>query len=114
MSNDPELFKSKKKKSNRNSKKKEYLDMLDDFNLDKNNDNYDKSVSTYNKNFKYLSTKEKDIFENKFSFPKNESQKRFLKYLHEIVRLKLPLLSCIYSIIIINIESGMLDNDICQ
>jgi phosphate starvation-inducible PhoH-like protein len=82
MSNDPELFKSKKKKSNRNSKKKEYLDMLDDFNLDKNNDNYDKSVSTYGKNFKYLSNKEKDIFENKFSVPKNESQKRFLKYLN--------------------------------
>jgi len=82
MSNDPELFKSKKKKSNRNSKKKEYLDMLDDFNLDKNNDNYDKSVNTYNKNFKYLSNKEKDIFENKFSVPKNESQKRFLKYLN--------------------------------
>ena len=82
MSNDPELFKSKKKKSNRNSKKKEYLDMLDDFNLDKNNDIYDKNVSTYNKNFKYLSNKEKDIFENKFSVPKNESQKRFLKYLN--------------------------------
>ena len=32
--------------------------MLDDFNLDKNNDIYDKSVNTYNKNFKYLSNKE--------------------------------------------------------
>ena len=87
MSSDSELFKGKKQnksnnKSNRKSKKHLHLDMLDDFNLAKNNNDLDKNTLIKNHNFKYLSNKEKDIFENKFSFPKNESQKRFLKYLN--------------------------------
>jgi len=87
MSSDSELFKGKKQnksntKSNRKSKKHLHLDMLDDFNLAKNNNDFDKNTTTKIQNFKYLSNKEKDNFENKFSSPKNESQKRFLKYLN--------------------------------
>jgi len=82
MSSDSELFKGKKQnKSNRKSKKHLHLDMLDDFNLAKNNNDFDKNTTKKMQNFKYLSNNEKDIFEGKFSFPKNESQKRFLKYL---------------------------------
>ena len=82
MSSDQDSFKTKKNnKSNKKSKKNTYLDMLDDYNLAKNNNDLDKNTTKKMQNFKYLSNKEKNSFEEKFSFPKNQSQKRFLKYL---------------------------------
>jgi len=66
------------------NKKQIYMDMLDDFNLC-NNKNENESLQETKKkmqSFHHLSNKEKESFFNKFSTPRNESQKKFMNYLH--------------------------------
>jgi phosphate starvation-inducible PhoH-like protein len=68
-----------KKTSRKNNKKflkKELQYDVDYYESNKNAEN----INNY-KNIEYLSTKEKDVFENKFSKPRNESQKKFLSSL---------------------------------
>ena len=74
----------KKQPKNKKTKKNIYLDMmvdLDVYNKDKNNESIEE-IKKKLENFQYLSNKEKESFFNKFSTPRNESQKKFMKYLH--------------------------------
>ena len=66
------------------NKKQVYMDMLDDFNLCTYNNEKESLQDTKKKmqNFQHLSNKEKESFFNKFSTPRNESQKKFMNYLH--------------------------------
>ena len=65
-------------------KKQVYMDMLDDFNLCTYKNEKESLQDTKKKmqNFQHLSNKEKESFFNKFSTPRNESQKKFMSYLH--------------------------------
>ena len=96
MFDEPDSVKNKKHaKMNKKNKKQIHLDMTNDYNIYKDkekksngNDNRSGDGNSNNKilkkfqDFQYLSAREKDIFNNKFSSPKNESQKKYLKYLH--------------------------------
>lgn len=66
------------KKSNKKNLNKEIQYDLDFYEYQKNAN--DKNILDY-KNIEYLSLKEKNDFENKFSKPRNESQYKFLNYL---------------------------------
>jgi phosphate starvation-inducible PhoH-like protein len=64
------------RKNNKKFLKKELQYDVDYYESNKNSEH----INNY-KNIEYLSTKEKDVFENKFSKPRNESQKKFLSSL---------------------------------
>ena len=64
------------RKNNKKFLKKELQYDVDYYESNKNSEH----INNY-KNIEYLSTKEKDVFENKFSKPRNESQKKFLSAL---------------------------------
>jgi phosphate starvation-inducible PhoH-like protein len=66
------------RKSNKKNQKKDILSDIEYYEYEKNlNSDH---ISNY-KNTEYLSPKEKNDFENKFSKPRNESQTKFLDYL---------------------------------
>lgn len=66
------------RKGNKKTQKKDILCDIEYYEYEKNlNSDH---VSNY-KNIEYLSQKEKNDFENKFSKPRNESQTKFLNYL---------------------------------
>lgn len=71
-------IKKKNKKENKGNRKNINLDMINDFGYYKEENDY---LNTY-KNMQYLSHKERQSFESKFSVPRNESQKRLLKCLN--------------------------------
>ena len=76
MESEDNLDKKKSfKRSNKKNNKKEILNDLKYYEYEKKLNNDD--INNY-KNTQYLSDKEKQKFENKFSVPRNESQKRFL------------------------------------
>jgi phosphate starvation-inducible PhoH-like protein len=66
------------------NKKHVYMDMLDDFNLCNYQNEKESAIDTKKKmqNFQHLSNKEKESFFNKFSTPRNDSQRKFMSYLH--------------------------------
>ena len=64
------------RKNNKKFLKKDLQYDVDYYESNKNSEH----INNY-KNIEYLSTKEKDVFENKFSKPRNESQKKFLSSL---------------------------------
>ena len=66
--------------SNKKKKSKKYSDkdMLENIDYFKENEKY-----TYYNNYEYLSHRDKDKFENKFSKPKNKSQDKYLKMLNK-------------------------------
>lgn len=67
--------------SNKKNKTKKNInrDLVDDFKYYEEELEYNKS---YYNNYEHFSLKEKQIFENKFSKPKNKSQENYLKYLN--------------------------------
>lgn len=76
MDSEDNLDKKKSfKRSNKKNNKKEILNDLKYYEYEKKLNNDD--INNY-KNTQYLSDKEKQKFETKFSIPRNESQKRFL------------------------------------
>ena len=76
MDSEDKLDKKKSfKKGNKKNNKKELLYDIKYYEYEKNLNNDD--INNY-KNAQYLSNKENQKFENKFSIPRNESQKRFL------------------------------------
>ena len=76
MDSEDKLDKKKSfKKGNKKNNKKELLYDIKYYEYEKNLNNDD--INNY-KNVQYLSNKENQKFENKFSIPRNESQKRFL------------------------------------
>jgi phosphate starvation-inducible PhoH-like protein len=82
MNNDKESKKRTKKNKNKFKFQNEIEYNLELYEYQKNIDleNNQSNIMDF-KNIEYLSNKEKDIFENKFSKPRNNSQKKFLKYL---------------------------------
>jgi phosphate starvation-inducible PhoH-like protein len=78
---DKDKIGKQKKYTKKNIKKNTKKDILSDVEYYE----YDKKVNSEHisnyKNIEYLSNKEKNDFENKFSKPRNESQNKFLNYL---------------------------------
>ena len=69
------------RKNNKKNQKKDLLYDIEYYEYEKNiNSSNNDNIANY-KNTQYLSGREKDDFENKFSKPRNESQKKFLNYL---------------------------------
>ena len=73
MELEDKLGKSKKQKKNKKNYQKDIALEIDIFNYEKNND----SITEF-KNIDYYSSKDKNIFENKFSKPRNNSQYKLL------------------------------------
>jgi phosphate starvation-inducible PhoH-like protein len=69
------------KKKFKKNKKNIRNDLLCDLNYYEYQKSIDNSYLSQFKQIEYLSNKDKDEFENKFSKPRNESQKKFLSYL---------------------------------
>jgi phosphate starvation-inducible PhoH-like protein len=78
---DKDKIGKQKKNTKKNIKKNTKKDLLSDVEYYE----YDKKINSEHisnyKNIEYLSNKEKNDFENKFSKPRNESQNKFLNYL---------------------------------
>jgi phosphate starvation-inducible PhoH-like protein len=70
-----------KKPTRKNNKKNQKKDILSDIEYYEYEKNLNSDHISNYKNTEYLSPKEKNDFENKFSKPRNESQTKFLDYL---------------------------------
>jgi phosphate starvation-inducible PhoH-like protein len=70
-----------KKTTRKNNKKNQKKDILSDIEYYEYEKNLNSDHISNYKNTEYLSPKEKNDFENKFSKPRNESQTKFLDYL---------------------------------